>query len=128
MTEIHESFKINLKYMDALVDLVNLCRVHSIKIREFGTLNNGLFVKFEGFKGDAVIHDFSYGHELGEWETYKMPWDEDDVSVLSSIELVSKLREESIKKDDFLEAYKALTNLLKASTRRDIASEKEQYE
>lgn len=87
MNEIHESFKIDPKYMNALVDLVNQCREEKVEIREFGTLNNGLFVKFKDIPGDAVIHDFSYGNKLGNFETYKMPWDYDDVSVHEPKEL-----------------------------------------
>ncbi|MBQ2543882.1 MAG: hypothetical protein II556_02900 [Bacteroidales bacterium] len=131
MTTFHESFKIDLKYMNALVDLVSLCRKKGIRIREFGTLNNGLQVKFDGFDGDAVIHDFSYGHELGEWETYKMPWDDDDVSVHTSEELASLLEKESDKKsseDPFIASYLKLNALLKASAARDIEIEKELYE
>ena len=127
--EFHESFKINLKYMNALVDLVSKCREKKIGIREFGTLNNGLFVKFEGFDGDAVIHDFSYGHELGEWETYKMPWDGSDVSVLTTDELVEKLcGEKQNDENPFLKAYKEMTALLKASVALDIEKERELYE
>ena len=125
---IHESFEINLDYMNALVDLVSKCREKGISIREFGTLNNGLFVKFEGFRGDAVIHDFSYGHEAGKWETYKMPWDEDDVSVLTTEELVELLYEKSGKKDaSFLDSYNKLNAMLKASVILDIEREKELY-
>ena len=127
--KFHESFKIDLKYMNALVDLVSKCREKKIGIREFGTLNNGLGVKFEGFDGDAVIHDFSYGHELGEWETYKMPWDDGDVSVLTTDELVERLCGEMQNDENtFLKTYKEMTAMLKASVALDIEKERELYE
>ena len=152
--KLHEGFKINLSYMNALVDLVVECRKRNVEIRDFGTINNGLQVWFEGFDGDAVIHDFSYGHECGMWETYKMPWDHGDVSVLTTEELVDRLtstdennepdfdcgledenepaiseieNKDLSEKDTFLNFYKELTANLKASVASDIEKEEELY-
>lgn len=131
--ELHESFVFNPDYVNALVDLVNLCRKNEVKVKEYGTINNGFQLRFEGLDGDAVIHDFSYGHECGEWETYKMPWDYGDVSILTAEELVQKVASNrstepaSSKMDDFLNSYKEMTAALKAEVARDIKREEELY-
>lgn len=126
--ELHENFNINLDYMNALVDLVNELRKNNIAVREFNTLNNGFQLKFEDFEGDAVIHDYSYGRDSGWWETYKFPWDEGDVSVLTAEELVEKLVSlKGKKKDPFLEAYKKLTAALKAQAALDMQKEADMY-
>ena len=49
-----------------------------------------LFPKFPG--GDAAIHAGTYGNRSGYFETYQMPWDNGDVTVLSADELIEKLR------------------------------------
>ena len=49
------------------------------------------FPKFPG--GDAAIHSGTYSNRYGYFETYQMPWDEGDVTVLSADELVAKLGE-----------------------------------
>lgn len=48
------------------------------------------FPKFPG--GDAAIHSGTYGNRCGCFETYRMPWDNGDVTVLSADELIQKLR------------------------------------
>lgn len=62
---------------------------------------NGWAVTFEGFKGDAICHDHSYGspcyggcfndsvhtndwNRCGRWETLGFPWDNGNVSVHES--------------------------------------------
>ena len=42
--------------------------------------------------GDAIIHSGSYYNKSGCFETMGMPWDEDDVTVLTANELVNKLK------------------------------------
>lgn len=41
--------------------------------------------------GDVVIHDHSYGQYDGKWESYNFPWDDDDVSVMTTVEFVDAL-------------------------------------
>jgi hypothetical protein len=48
------------------------------------------FPKFPG--GDAAIHSGTYGNRCGCFETYRTPWDNGDVTVLSADELIKKLR------------------------------------
>ena len=48
------------------------------------------FPKFPG--GDAAIHSGTYGNRCGCFETYQMPWDNGDVTVLYADELIQKLR------------------------------------
>lgn len=82
---------IKIDYLNSLVRLVNKCKEEHVKINEFGTLHGGLYVKFEGFTGDAVIHEHSYGSNGGCFETMGMPWDIDDVTVLEPEELAMML-------------------------------------
>lgn len=49
------------------------------------------FPKFPG--GDAAIHCGTYSNKSGRFETYQMPWDDGDVTVLSADELVKKIKE-----------------------------------
>lgn len=85
--KLHATFPISTVYMHALVKLANQCAKEGVEIEKFGTLNNGFYVTFRDVTGDAVIHDFSYGHENGLFESFKMPWDHDDVSVHTPEEL-----------------------------------------
>ena len=48
------------------------------------------FPKFPG--GDAAIHSGTYGNRCGCFETYRMPWDNGDVTVLYADELITKLK------------------------------------
>ena len=57
---------------------------------------------FDGYKwtfpkfpnGDAVIHSTSYNSRYGHFETMGMPWDIDDVSVLTANQLIARMRVE----------------------------------
>ena len=90
--------QIDAAYINSIVDLVNACRKYDVKINKVFTFQNGWQVTFEGFKGDAICHDHSYGSpcyggciddsvhtnkwdRCGEWETMGFPWDGIDVSV-----------------------------------------------
>lgn len=49
------------------------------------------FEKFPG--GDIALHAGTYGARRGYFESYCMPWDEGDVSVLTATEAVQHLTE-----------------------------------
>lgn len=51
---------------------------------------------FPEFRGDAIIHSFSYGNKQGYFETYGMPWDNGDVSMVSAKDLIKHLKGEMI--------------------------------
>ena len=58
-------------------------------------LYNGYQWTFPNYpNGDAAIHSGTYSNRRGYFETYCMPWDEDDVTVLTADELVTKLKGE----------------------------------
>lgn len=46
---------------------------------------------FEDYDGDIAIHSGTYYYDEGYVESYQMPWDEDDVSILSPQETVARL-------------------------------------
>ena len=70
-----------LDYAFALARLLTACQQEKVYVRKIVYFQHGFSVMFEGVQGDAVIHDNSYGHQFQEFETYRMPWDDDDVSV-----------------------------------------------
>lgn len=78
---------LNMVYVIALNDLLNACKENGVEIEKVCFFQNGFIVIFEGIKGDAIIHDNSYGHLWGEWETIGMPWDYGDVTVHEPEEL-----------------------------------------
>lgn len=101
--------QIDAAYINSLVDLINACRKYNVKIDKVFTFQNGWSVTFEGFKGDAICHDHSYGSPCyggcfddrlhtnkwdrrGEWETMGFPWDHEDVSVHSAEWLAQAIR------------------------------------
>jgi len=56
-------------------------------------LYDGYTWRFPKFPdGDAAIHSGTYGNRQGYFETYRMPWDNGDVTVLSADKLIQKLR------------------------------------
>ena len=101
--------QIDAAYINSLVDLINACRKYSVKIDKIFAFQNGWQVIFDGFKGDAICHDHSYGSPCygggfdnslhtnewdrrGKWETIGFPWDHEDVSVHSAEWLAQALR------------------------------------
>lgn len=90
--------QIDAAYINSLVELVSACKKYNVKIDKVFTFQNGWSVTFEGFNGDAICHDHSYGSPCyggclndkvhtndwsrsGSWETMGFPWDGIDVSV-----------------------------------------------
>ena len=83
--------QIDAAYINSLVNLVNICRELNVKLDTVQTFQNGWRVTFEGFEGDAICHDHSYGSPCyggSSWETINFPWDNDDVSVHDAETLV----------------------------------------
>ena len=80
--------ELNMNYFNSLVTLTCECARNGIVISKVTQLWNGFKVKFEGFPyADAILHDGSYGHMDGLWESIGFPWDEDDVSTHTPSEL-----------------------------------------
>lgn len=105
--EIHYTpQQIDAAYINILTDLVNACRKYRVDINEVHHFQGGFHVTFKGHEGaDAICHDYSYKspYFFGMygtthkndwnifpmyWETIGFPWDEDDVSTLTTDELV----------------------------------------
>ena len=76
-----EHVSLNLERTLALANLLTACEKHNVEVKEVFYYQNGFQVMFEGTEGDAILHDGSYGKDFCMWETYKFPWDYDDVSV-----------------------------------------------
>ena len=107
--------QIDAAYINSLVNLVNICRELNVKLDTVQTFQNGWRVTFEGFEGDAICHDHSYGSPCyggifdntvhtndwsrsGSWETINFPWDNDDVSVHNAetlVHMIAALRDGS---------------------------------
>lgn len=101
--------QIDAAYINSLVDLVNVCRELDVKIDKVFHYQHGWMVTFDGFSGDAICHNGSYGSpcyggifnpgvecndwsDNGRWETYGFPWDNGDVSVHSARALAYMLK------------------------------------
>lgn len=101
--------QIDAAYINSLVDLVNACRELGVKIDKVAYYQHGWDVTFEGFNGDAICHNGSYGSpcygglydpevecndwdDSGRWETCGFPWDNGDVSVHSARALAYMLK------------------------------------
>lgn len=89
---IEHPIELNMDRVMSLVHLINLCTENDIKVVRVRTFMNGFQVLFEGFEGDVILHDRSYGNNLGLWETYRFPWDYGDVSTHTAEELVDLLQ------------------------------------
>ena len=85
--------ELDMGRLNELNTLMNLCAHLEIPIKKIYYTMNGFIVTFENSEGDAALHDGTYGHERCYWETYKFPWDEDDVSVHTTEELLLLLNE-----------------------------------
>lgn len=73
--------------VESLYQLMRACDTLIVRVRDIQYFMNGFRVTFEDWKGDAILHDGSYGHGAYEWETIGFPWDGDDVSVHSPKDL-----------------------------------------
>lgn len=88
---LYELIELPNDRVNALIDLITLCREENVEIKCVLTMQHGFIVHFEGLPGDAALHDGTYGRYTGQWETYKMPWDYGDVSVHSSASVAKML-------------------------------------
>lgn len=77
----YEPVELDMTRANALADLLIACRANEVKIDKLLFVQDGYEITFEGVDGDAICHEHSYGRSAGLWESYKMPWDYDDVSV-----------------------------------------------
>ena len=101
---------IDAAYINALVDFINACRKHHVKLDTVQHFQNGWRITFIGCHGDAICHDGSYGspnyapdfypestnqndwNDFSDaWKTIGFPWDSNDVSVHSSAELAEMI-------------------------------------
>lgn len=82
---------INLNRLHALNNLCNYSEKYGVGIKKVRYFMNGFQVLFDGFEGDAILHDGSYGRESCDWETLGFPWDGNDVSVHTAHQLASML-------------------------------------
>lgn len=101
---------IDAAYVNTLVDFINACRKHHVKLDTVQHFQNGWRITFVDCKGDAICHDGSYGSPnyapdfypestnqndwsdfSGAWETIGFPWDSGDVSVHEGEELATMI-------------------------------------
>lgn len=82
---------IPVKRVYSLAILMGYCAKENITLSRVSIHMNGFRVEFEGFHGDAILHDYSYGCNSNAWETIGFPWDYDDVSVHDPCELARLL-------------------------------------
>ena len=100
--------QVDAAYVNSLVNLVNACREHNVKIDKVAYYQHGWVVTFEGYDGDAICHSGSYGspcpmglyspeverndwNSTGRWETIRFPWDGEDVSVHNAYTLATMI-------------------------------------
>ena len=82
---------LDLGRVRALAQLVMRCTAYGIELEHVCFYQNGWQVTFKGLDGDIILHDHSYNHEQYLWESYRFPWDYDDVSTHSTEEIVNLL-------------------------------------
>ena len=75
----------------ALAELLKVCEYLDVRIKAVKYYMRGFLVEFDGYEGNAVLHDGSYGRNSFMWETIDFPWDGDDVSVHTSHQLAHML-------------------------------------
>ena len=83
----YDPIALDRERVESLYQLMRACDTLMVRIRDIQYFMNGFRVTFEDWKGDAILHDGSYGHGSYEWETINFPWDEGDVSVHSAKDL-----------------------------------------
>lgn len=83
--------ELNVERVKSLSKLIRACKKEGVEINKVFFYQNGFTVTFKGMKGDAILHDGSYGKETYSWETMGMPWDYDDVSEHTAKELATLL-------------------------------------
>lgn len=57
---------------------------------------DGVQIRFKDIEGDAICNSCTYTNEAENqslWETYRFPWDNGDVTVMTTEELLDKLEE-----------------------------------
>ncbi len=87
-----DKISINLTYVNALTKLLKACAFFGIEINSVEYLWGGFRVTFKGYPdADAICHDFSYGHKVGQWESMGFVWDNDDISTSTPEELACLL-------------------------------------
>lgn len=91
MSEVFHRQEIPLERVYALTKLVSLCEKYNVEISKILVFQHGFSVVFKDMRGDAILHDGSYGRLGCDWETIGMPWDGDDVSVHDAETLVRML-------------------------------------
>lgn len=94
MTTYTEYTKLELNkiYTDSLAHLIFHCDNLGVEIDKVIFYMQGFCVTFKGYPhADAILHDGSYGRNIGEWETCGFPWDYDDVSVHTSAQLANMI-------------------------------------
>lgn len=72
---------IPMHYTESLVRLYDACDTLGVEITGVEFFRGGYLVRFANWKGTAILHDDSYGHEAGAWETFGFPWDHDGYSI-----------------------------------------------
>ena len=95
---------LNMERVNALYNLMNACHYNGVKISKVMFFRNGFSICFEGFDGDAVLHDgTSYNHDT-RWETMGFPWDGNDVSKHSAVSLARMIA--ALKRNDDWRQYR----------------------
>ena len=75
----------------ALAELLTACKYLDVDVKAVSYYVRGFLVEFEGYGGNAILHDGSYGRDSLMWETIDFPWDGDVVSVHTSHQLAHML-------------------------------------
>lgn len=58
---------------------------------EIHEIYEGWQLRFGWCYGDVAVHDYTYGAKSGYVETYKFPWDDGDVSMLTPEEAAERI-------------------------------------
>lgn len=93
-------FEKNPPYAQAILSIV--CELHKNNIPHTPRpLYDGWQIRFPWTSGDVACHGGTYCNKNGMVETYRFPWDEVDVSILTPEECANKI----------IDYYKEITSL-----------------
>ena len=88
-------------YTSTAIKFILYCDGADIKISEVHLCNGGYQFFFDGLKGDAIIHKFSYSADQGMMETMNFDFDQGDVTTHKPFDLAVLIREEMRGISDF---------------------------
>lgn len=78
------------KYFSPIYTIISILNRYNIP-HELYDCYEGFQIRFNWCDGDVACHNTTYGADNGYVETFRFPWDNDDVSMLKPKEAAEKI-------------------------------------